>query len=378
MIEVIVLGSTGSIGNNTLRVIDHLKTAFHTYGIAGYRNVDALIRQAKRFRPKYAVVLDKYLYKRLKQCLPRTKVLAGVEGMMEMVEDNRADYVVVALRGVIGLKPTLSALERIKRVCLATKEILVSYGTLLKKYLGPNKLAIIPVDSEHSAIHQCIFGKDYGFVKNLYLTSSGGPFFKKREEVLKAKIEDVLNHPTWRMGKKITVDSATLMNKGLEVIEASRLFGCDGDKIKVLIHPQSIVHSLVEFVDHSVIGQLSVPDMRLPIQYALTFPKRMKTLTKPCDLSKIRHLDFYAPNFNEFPCLRFAYQALKIGGTMPAVLNGANETAVNLFLDDKIKFCQIPDMLSKAMALHKPIKNPCLKDIKDAEDWAVNFIKAQV
>ncbi|MEO0226071.1 MAG: 1-deoxy-D-xylulose-5-phosphate reductoisomerase, partial [candidate division WOR-3 bacterium] len=236
----------------------------------------------------------------------------------------------------------------------------------------------IQVDSEQSAIHQCIFSRDWTSVKRIYLTSSGGPFFGRKSRVASARIEDVLKHPTWKMGKKITVDSATLMNKGLEVIEAARLFGYTGDRIKILIHPQSIVHSLVEFIDHSLISQLSVPDMRLPIQYALTFPKRMVSLAKSCDLTKVGHLDFYPADFDEFPCLRLAYQALKIGGTMPAVLNGANEMAVNLFLENKMRFNQIPEMIAQTMAMHRVIKKPDFEEIEHSEKWAEDYVRRLV
>jgi len=378
MIEVIILGSTGSIGTNTLSVISHLKAGYRVFGIAGYGNVTALAQQARQYRPKYVVVLQPRAVERLKGMLPGTKVLGGIEGMMQMVNDARADVLVAALRGVVGLAPTMRALAKGMRVCLATKEILVSYGELISRYLGPNRLAIIPVDSEHSAIHQCIFGRDYRTIKNLYLTSSGGPFFGRKARVRQARINDVLKHPTWKMGKKITVDSATLMNKGLEVIEASRLFGFPEDRIRVLIHPQSIVHSLVEFVDHSLLGQFSVPDMRLPIQYALTFPKRTAGLTKACDLTRIRRLEFYEPDFEAFPCLTLAYEALRTGGTMPAVLNSANETAVNLFLEGRIKFSRIPLLIAKTMGRHRPKQGPNLEEIRAAEDWAQGSVRGIV
>ncbi len=378
MIEVIILGSTGSIGTSTLSVVSHLKAGYRVFGIAGYGNVTALAKQARQYRPKYVVVLDTKAAARLKKMLPGSKVLGGIEGMMQMVNDARADVLVAALRGVIGLAPTMLALAKGMRVCLATKEILVSYGELISRYLGPNRLAIIPVDSEHSAIHQCIFGRDYRTIKNLFLTSSGGPFLWRKARARRARISDVLKHPTWKMGKKITVDSATLMNKGLEVIEASRLFGLDGKKIKVLIHPQSIVHSLVEFVDHSLLGQFSLPDMRLPIQYALTFPKRTAALAKACDLARIRRLEFYEPDFEAFPCLGLAYQALRTGGTMPAVLNSANETAVNLFLDGDIKFGRIPELISRTMARHRSKQRPDLEEIRAAEDWAQRSVRDSV
>lgn len=370
MIEVIILGSTGSIGTNTLKVIEHLKGMYRVFGIAGYGNVPALLGQARKYRPRFVTVLEPKAYTSVRRSLPKRDVLFGIEGMMQMVEHARADIVVMALRGVVGLAPMVAALQRGLRVCLATKEILVSYGELLKDFLGPNRLSILPVDSEHSAIHQCLFGRDYRTVKTLYLTSSGGPFFRRPGLARRAGIKDVLNHPTWKMGKKITVDSATLMNKGLEVIEAARLFGLDAARIKVLIHPQSIVHSLVEFVDHSILGQLSVPDMKLPIQYALTFPKRVEGLTRACDLTRIRRLDFCEPDLCRFPCLGLAYKALQAGGTMPAVLNSANEAVVDLFLARRLTFSAIPAVLSRVMARHRTVRNPKLEQIRSAEEWA--------
>lgn len=376
MKKVVVLGSTGSIGSSTLQVIRHLTGEFQLYGIAGFKNINRLVRQAQAFNPRYVTVVEDRLYKELKRQLPDCRVGRGISGMLEMVEDPRTSTVVIALRGVVGLKPTLAALKKGKRVCLATKEILVSYGEILKEYLASSRPSIIPVDSEHSAIHQCIYGRDYETVKNLYLTASGGPFFGRN--IKNVLIEDVLKHPTWKMGKKITVDSATLMNKGLEVIEASRLFGFDHKAIKVLIHPQSIIHSMVEFIDHSIIGQLSVPDMRLPIQYALTFPRRIKTLTKPCNLARLGRLDFFAPDLKRFPCLAFAYEALKIGGTMPAVLNAANEVCVNLFLEGKIKFSRIAEILARVVARHRTVKSPELGDIVEAERWSAQFVMAAI
>jgi 1-deoxy-D-xylulose-5-phosphate reductoisomerase len=289
-----------------------------------------------------------------------------------MVEKLDADILVAALASSTGIHAILKAIERKMRVCLATKEILVSYGEIVMKAVRKARAKLIPIDSEHSAVYQCLEGRKMDDVARILLTSSGGPFFKKT--VRHVKKSDVLDHPVWNMGKKITVDSATMMNKGLEIIEAHHLFGIPGEKIKVVVHPEAVCHSLVQFNDGSMLGQLSRPDMKLPIQYALTAPERLPPPIKPLDMDEVKQLRFFPPDFRKFPCLGLAYNALAMGKSMPAVLNGANEEAVRLFLADRLQFNEIPVMIGQAMRRHRP-RAGGIDHYRQCERWARETVR---
>ena len=300
-----------------------------------------------------------------------SEILFGIDGLKKMCSEPEVDLVINALVGSVGLLPSFEAIESGKNLAIANKEALVMAGGLLIQKAKEKNVKILPIDSEHSAILQCLLTGKKDEVKRLILTASGGPFLKKKKEDLKnIKVKEALSHPTWEMGKKITVDSATLMNKGLEVIEAHWLFDMPADKIKVLIHPQSIIHSMVEFVDGSLIAQMSIPDMRIPIQYALFYPERLPTNNKPLDLTQIKSLSFLEPDQKKFPCLEICYQALQMGGTAPAVLNAANELAVKSFLKGKLSFVEIHEIVRHTLNRHQVAESPGLDDILNADKWA--------
>ncbi|MEO0162075.1 MAG: 1-deoxy-D-xylulose-5-phosphate reductoisomerase [candidate division WOR-3 bacterium] len=370
MKKVIIFGSTGSIGLNTIEVLKHLPD-YRIVGLATYSNYRRFFKQMQELKPEWGVLVEKREYKELKGFLPKKNVLWGEEGLEELIDRIQADVLVAAFSSAIGIKAILAAIKKKLRICLATKEILVSFGEIVMQEVKKRGVELIPIDSEHSAIYQCLEGKDTAMVDKIILTASGGPFLKK--SIQDVRKEEVLRHPIWSMGKKITVDSATMMNKALEVIEAHHLFGIAPDKIKVVIHPEAICHSLVQFVDGSLIGQLSLPDMRLPIQYALTAPEKRPSLVKALELDKIKQLTFLTPDCKKFPGLNLAYEALKIGKSMPAVLNGANEEAVKAFLNDKLKFQEIPVMIKKAMKAHVPVAGG-IEEYAKAEIWARNFV----
>ncbi len=359
MKAISILGSTGSIGCNTLKVVEHLKDDFRVVALAAGGNVGKLAEQIKRFQPELVAVKDETCAESLLRLISDfklniPKILIGEAGLIAVATHDEAETVVSATVGAIGFVPTLRALEAGKRVALANKETLVIAGELMTKAARENKAEILPVDSEHNALHQCLRGEKYSEVKRLILTASGGPFrTKSKQQIENATREEALNHPTWNMGDKITIDCATLMNKGLEVIEARWLFNFSADEIAVVVHPQSVVHSLVELVDGSVIAQLGVTDMRHAIQYALTFPKRQKNCLPPLDFAKLSQLTFEEPDLEKFPCLALAYKALQIGGTMPATLNAANEIAVQAFLDNKIRLSDIPNIIESVMDKHE-------------------------
>jgi 1-deoxy-D-xylulose-5-phosphate reductoisomerase len=352
MKRVIILGSTGSIGCNTIKVINDLK-GYRVVGLAAYGNHKLLADQATQLKPKIITIIDRRHHKTLKTQSKRTRILCGEEGITEMVDTLDADAIICALASAIGIKGVLRAIDKKMDICLATKEILVNFGDIVMKRIKKNGVRLLPIDSEHSAIYQCLEGKNREDVMNIILTASGGPFLKK--SIKNVRKEDVLRHPIWKMGRKITVDSATMMNKGLEVIEAHHLFGLPPKMIKVVIHPEAICHSLVQFKDGTMLGQMSTPDMKLPIQYALTAPHRLHSTTPYLDMRKVERLSFLAPNTRKFPCLGLAYSALETGRTMPAVLNTANEEAVKLFLDDKLKFHEIPKIIERVMKKHQPL-----------------------
>ncbi len=304
------------------------------------------------------------------------KILAGVDGMCELAGDDEVDVLVNAAVGSVGLLPTLEAIHKGKRIALANKETIVAFGSVLMEEAKKNGAHIIPVDSEHSAIHQCLWERNANNLERIILTASGGPFFNaNKEEIESASRESVLAHPVWKMGKKVTVDSATLMNKGFEVIEAHFLFDIPLEKIDVLIHPQAIVHSMVEFNDGSILAQMSTPDMRMPIQYALTFPERFPSIVSPCDLTKVKSLEFREADMDKFPCLSLGYRAIEKAGTATAVLSGADEIVVESFLNNSLHFKDIPFLLNKILDEYEPISSPTLQQLIEEEKWAKEYTK---
>jgi len=370
MKKVAVLGSTGSIGRSALQVLENLAPEFAVFAISGKDELDLLADQARRHKPTLVSIGDESLKGELAGRVSReTEVLSGNEALTEIASCGDVDVVVNGLVGSIGFRPTLAALRAGKRVALANKEPLVSYGSILTAEGRRSGAEILPIDSEHSAIHQAIGKSPRDEVSRIILTASGGPFLNAAS-LDSITPKEALAHPTWEMGDKVTIDSATLMNKGLEVIEARWLFGIDPSRIEVVIHPQSIVHSIVEFVDGSCIAQLSTPDMRLPIQYAITYPHRMQSLTKKLDLAEVGKLEFLEPDFRRFPCLDLAYGAMREGGTMPAVLSASDEIAVSAFLKGEISFTQIPQVLQEALSNHTPKPNPTLEEAEAADHWA--------
>ncbi len=377
MKSIAILGSTGSIGCNTLKTIEHLKD-FRVVALAAGSNTDVLAEQVVKFHPLLVAVKDDacaeiLLGKLSGSKIPIPKILTGEEGLIAVATHDEAEIIVSATVGAVGFVPTLRALEAGKRVALANKETLVMAGELMTKAARESGAEILPVDSEHNALHQCLRGESVTEVKRLILTASGGPFrTKSKTEIENATRAEALNHPNWKMGDKITIDSATLMNKGLEVIEARWLFDFAADEISVIVHPQSVVHSMIEMVDGSVIAQLGVTDMKHAIQYALTFPERKAGCLEPLDFRKFSTLTFEEPDLEKFPCLALAYKALRIGGTMPAVLNAANEIAVQAFLDNKIRLSDIPRIIESVMDEHEPQSASSLEAILKADDFARN------
>ncbi len=350
--KVVILGATGSIGVNTLKVIERFPERFEVLGLTAYRNVALLAEQAKRFHPKRITVGDPGDAKRLADALGNSsvKIGSGVEDLIEIATLSDADIVFSSIVGAAGLAPTMAAVQEGKRVALANKETLVMAGRLVMEEAKRCGAEIIPVDSEHSAIYQCLAGEDKEKIQRLILTASGGPFYDMSLEAMeKAAPEDALRHPRWDMGRKISIDSATLMNKGLEVIEARWLFDIPVDRVEVVVHPQSIIHSMVEFVDGSVLSQMGIPDMRVPISYALGYPERLETALPSLDLVEEGSLTFRSLDRKRFPCIGLAYDAIRLGGLMPTVLNAANEVAVGAFLNQKIGFLEIPAVIRKTM-----------------------------
>ncbi len=352
-----VLGSTGSIGRNVLDVVQQFPEKFQIVGLAAGRNISLLAEQVRDFKPAVVSVQDQSLAADLASLLASpnsTKIVSGIAGAQEVAAASQADLVVSAMVGAVGLEPTLTAIRQGIAVALANKETLVTAGPLVMAAAREQQVPIIPIDSEHSAIFQAIQGNHPENIRCLWITASGGPFLRKtHEELARVTAEEALRHPNWSMGPKITIDSATLMNKGLEVIEASVLFSLPPQRIKVHVHPQSIIHSLVEYIDGSVIAQLGIPDMRVPISYALAYPERLPLGLPPLDLFQVGQLNFEPPDLDRFPCLSLAFQALEAGGDMPAVLNAANEVAVAAFLHGKIFFPDIAHIISEVMADHK-------------------------
>jgi len=368
--NIAVLGSTGSIGIQTLDVARNL--GIRICALTANSNIDLLENQAREFRPLLVSAGNSELAQELEQRLKGLgiEVHYGLEGLKAAASIGKADTVVTSIVGIAGLIPTIEAIRHNKNIALANKETLVTAGPIVMAEAAARGVSIFPVDSEHSAIYQCLAANRKQDVERLILTASGGPFRGRMPAELEhVTVEQALKHPNWSMGSKITIDCATLMNKGLEVIEARWLFGFTTEKIKVVVHPQSIIHSMVEYVDGSVIAQLGSPDMRIPIQLALTRPKRETNRFSRLDLFQCGSLTFEEPDTKTFPCLALAYEALKAGGTMPAVMNGANEAAVGLFLNGKIGFCDIPRKIEKAMQSHKVNTMPGLDDIIEVDKW---------
>ncbi|NOY64728.1 MAG: 1-deoxy-D-xylulose-5-phosphate reductoisomerase [Nitrospirae bacterium] len=369
--NISVLGSTGSIGRSTMDIVRQYPDRFRIVGLAAYKNIDMLEEQIREFRPDIVGVYDAQSAETLSRRVGGVRVAGGLEGIIDVAIHPEAEFVVSAISGSAGLIPTLEAIRAGKTIGLANKETLVMAGPLVQDALVRYNARLIPVDSEHSAIFQCLEGRDKETVRRLILTASGGPFHGYDiDNFSSISAEDALNHPTWRMGKKITIDSATLMNKGLEVIEAHFLFGFSHEDIDVLIHPQCIIHSMIEFKDGSLLAQLSVPDMKGPIAYAMAYPERLEGVLSPCRLPEIGALTFDTPDTENFPCLGYAYEALKVGGTMPAVLNAANEMAVEAFLSDTITFRDIPVIIKKVMDAHNPEPIREIKEVLRADAWA--------
>lgn len=366
---IVILGSTGSIGTQALDVIRSMPERFRVVGLAAGSNVGLLKKQIEEFRPKAASLASiEAAHKLQERNLPGLEILTGPNAMEEMVEREDVDLVLNAVVGAAGILPTLAAIRAGKDVALANKETLVAAGNVVMEAVKEHNVRLLPVDSEHSAIFQCLQGVGDRDLHKVILTASGGPFREStKEELERVTVGEALAHPTWNMGGKITIDSATLMNKGLEVIEAHWLFQVPPERIEVVIHPQSIVHSLVELSDGSVIAQLGVADMRLPIQYALTYPERLNSPAERLSLIEVGRLDFEAPDVERFPCLRLAYEALAVGGTFPTVLNAANEVAVQAFMQGRIGFTDIPRLIESALEQHRGVIKPDLEDILEAD-----------
>lgn len=372
MKQITILGSTGSIGSSALDVVRNFPEQFKVCGLSSNSNIDLLYKQIKEFRPSFVCVKNKNAAAHLKNRLgKRTKLFTGDGGLLELARTGRADKIILAIGGSGALLPLLAAIDCKKDVALANKEALVMAGPLIMDKAKKRKVKLLPVDSEQSAIWQCLDGRDRSRLKNIYLTASGGPFLKTYKSKLKnISVSRVLKHPRWKMGKKITVDSANLMNKGLELLEASYLFGVEPARIKILIHPEAVIHSMVEFIDGVILAQLSVTDMRIPIQYALTYPERLANPIAGVDFFKLKKIHFEKPDSRKFPCLQLAYRVAVEGGTMPAVLNAANEVSVDEFLKRRLSFLSIPKIIEQVLSKHKKVNNPGLGDILGADSWA--------
>jgi len=373
MKRLAVLGSTGSIGVNTLDIAGRFENEFKVVALSAGTNIQLLREQIERFEPKVVSVLNEALAEALKKRISRhkTEVLHGVEGLIQISAFSEVDLVVSALVGAAGLIPTISAIKARKPIALANKESLVMAGKIIVEEARENGVTILPIDSEHSAIFQAMSGRSKDEVKRIILTASGGPFLNLPYEKMKeVTSEEALRHPTWDMGRKVSIDSASLMNKGLEVIEARWLFSIPIEQIVVQIHPQSVVHSMVEYIDGSIVAQMGITDMRIPISYALSYPKRLRLDLPSLDLFHVDGLTFLPPDMERFPCLRLAYRSMEVGETMPAVLNAANEVAVNSFLEATIGFTDIPEVVETVMESHEVKSLTTLDDALRADQWA--------
>jgi 1-deoxy-D-xylulose-5-phosphate reductoisomerase len=379
MKKIAILGSTGSVGTQTLEVLEN-QGDIEVTALAAGSNIRLLEEQIRKFRPKIACVFEEQKAKELKESvrdLP-VRVVSGMEGLIEAAVEETSEIVVTAVVGMIGIRPTIAAMEAGKDIALANKETLVTAGHIIMPLAKKMGVRILPVDSEHSAIFQCLNGEDKGSVHKILLTASGGPFRgKTREDLKNVKVEDALNHPNWAMGRKITIDSSTMVNKGLEVMEAKWLFGVQMDQVQVVIQPKSIIHSMVEFEDGAVMAQMGTPDMKLPIQYALYYPERRYLKGDRLDFWSIGQINFEKPDLVNFPGLKLAYEAGCAGGTLPTVFNAANEKAVAKFLNREITYLTITDMIEGAMNGHTVKENPTVEEILEAEAAAYEYIESR-
>ena len=379
MKKIAILGSTGSIGTQTLEVVRNNKDLMVTALSAG-SNIQKLEEQIREFQPQYAVVFEEEKAKelRVKVADLAVQVLSGMDGLLTIATMEDVDILVTAIVGMIGIRPTIAAIESGKDIALANKETLVTAGHIIMKLAKEHGVQILPVDSEHSAIFQCLHGEEQREIDKLLITASGGPFRgRKREELQNVTVADALKHPNWAMGRKITIDSSTLVNKGLEVMEAKWLFDVSFDQIEVVVQPQSVIHSMVQFVDGGIIAQLGTPDMKLPIQYALYYPSRRPLPGERLDFARLKTLTFEAPDTENFPGLSLAYEAGRIGGSMPTVFNAANERAVAKFLDEKINYLEIAEIIDTCMKEHTVITDPSVDKILEAEQWTYEFIEGR-
>jgi len=371
-----ILGSSGSIGVNALKVVREFPDHFRVRYLSAHSQADLLIEQALEFAPRAVAIGDEKQYETVRQALPGIEVLSSRTGLLELAGRDDVDIMLNAIVGSAGMEPTIRSIKAGVNIALSNKESLVMAGDLIKTLLSDHGVALYPVDSEHSAIWQCLVGETREDINRLIITGSGGPFrTTPKAEFGNVTVAQALQHPNWAMGRKITIDSATMMNKGLEVIEAYWLFDIPADKIDIVIHPQSIIHSMVEFVDGSVKAQMGLPDMKIPIQYALSYPKHFPQMWDHLNLAEIGTLSFEKPDFDKFTCLRLAFEALKGGGSLPVVLNVANEQAVYRFLDGEIPFTAIPEQINKALEVHEFIEHPGLDDILALEQWTRTFIQ---
>ncbi len=380
MKKIAILGSTGSIGTQTLEIVRE-QGGLEVVALAAGKNAKLMEAQIREFHPRIACMWDEEAGKIVKEAVADldTKVVSGMDGLLEIAVMPQAEMLVTAIVGMIGIRPTIAAIESGKDIALANKETLVTAGHIIMPLAAKMGVSILPVDSEHSAIFQSLQGQDKEGLEKILLTASGGPFRgKKKDELVNMTAADALKHPNWSMGRKITIDSASLVNKGLEVIEAKWLFNVTLDQIQVLIQPQSILHSAVQFKDGAVIGQMGVPDMKLPIQYALFYPKRLPMQNNQVDFYELASMTFEKPDMETFEGLSMAYEASRIGGSMPTVFNAANEKAVALFLDNKIKFLQIYELIRAAMENHKVVADPTVEQILEAEQECYDFIKSKL
>ena len=368
MRKLAILGSTGSIGKSTLNLVDLYPERFQIVTLAAQNSVELIHQQSLKYKPEMIALSDPEAARDLKQRLPEMQVLSGVEGVIEAATHPQVDVVLAGITGAAGLIPTYEALLKKKDVALANKEILVMAGELIMPIVKSTQVNLLPVDSEHCALHQCLRSSQEREVHRLVLTASGGPFFHKNKQQLEqVTVEEALNHPTWSMGPKITIDSATLMNKGLEVIEAHHLFAVTPDRISIVIHPQSIIHSMVEFIDGTVLAQMSITDMRAAILYALAYPERWNSNLPRLDLLSLAALEFHAPDTDKFPCIRLAYQALDHGQTYPTALNAANEVAVRCFLNQSLPFTSISEVIDEVLNRHVPRAVEDLETVLEAD-----------
>ncbi|KQC10520.1 MAG: 1-deoxy-D-xylulose 5-phosphate reductoisomerase [Smithella sp. SDB] len=374
MKKITILGSTGSIGLSALDVIEKNSQRFQVEALTAGRNIKLLKKQIEKFKPKAVAVSNKETALKLHDSLTsknKVKVLYDEEGLKEVASFPSADTVISAIAGSAGLIPTLAAIEAGKNIALANKETMVMAGEIITRRAIKKRVKIIPVDSEHSAIFQCLEGQNRKNLRRIILTASGGPFLNfSRNELRKVTLTQTLRHPNWKMGKKVTIDSASMMNKGLEVIEAKWFFNMDINSIDVIVHPQSIVHSMIEFIDGAFLAQMGIPDMKVPIAYALTYPERIINDLPALNLAETGSLEFRKPDMKKFPCLKLAYEAALCGGTAPVVLNAADEIAVSAFIENKIRFSDMPEIIEKILNCHNPVNNPSLDDILQTDLWA--------